>query len=56
MFYEWVSDGAIFGIKAFFAIMSFALCAGVILMVLCLIGSVIRELDNNGESKKRRPY
>lgn len=54
MFYEWVSAGAIFGIKAFFALVAFALCAGVVLLVLTLIGSMVREIDN-GKSKDR-PY
>ena len=31
MFAEWVAAGAIFGIKAFFAVATFAICGGTLL-------------------------
>ena len=37
-FVEWVAAGAAFGIKAFFAVFVFLLCAGVVLGLLALLG------------------
>ena len=44
-FAEWVAAGAAFGIKAFFAVVVFLLCAGVVLGVLALLGSVFGGND-----------
>ena len=40
-FVEWVAAGAAFGIKAFFAVFVFLLCAGVVLGLLALFGWVL---------------
>lgn len=40
-FAEWVAAGAAFGIKAFFAVVVFLLCVGVMLGVLALVGSLV---------------
>lgn len=45
MFYEWVSNGAIFGIEAFFAIVTFALCIGTVIGLLGLLARVFRGED-----------
>ena len=37
MFYEWVSAGVAFGIKAFFAVFVFLLCLAVVMTALGLI-------------------
>jgi hypothetical protein len=47
MFSEWVTAGAAFGIKAFFAVVVFLLCCATVLGVLTAIASVFggREDD-----------
>ncbi len=40
-FAEWVATGAAFGIKAFFAVFVFLLCAGVVLGLLALLGQLL---------------
>ena len=40
MFSEWVSAGAIFGVKAFFAICAFALCAAAVVGVIAMIAAI----------------
>ena len=52
MFYEWVSAGAIFGIEAFFAVFSFAVCLLVLCAFATLIGSVIKA--GSGEDDLHR--
>ena len=47
MFYEWVSEGAAFGVKAFFAVVIFGLCCAAVVGLIALVGMVI------GEDKKR---
>ena len=42
MFYEWVSAGAIFGIEAFFAIFTFAMCCAAVLGCMVLAGRIFR--------------
>ena len=41
-FYEWVAVGAAFGIKAFFAVFTFALIIGAVLGLLGLIARVVK--------------
>ena len=38
-FAEWVAVGAAFGIKAFFAVVVFLMCCGIILWLFALIAS-----------------
>ncbi len=40
-FAEWVTVGAAFGIKAFFAVLVFLLCCGVVLGLLALLGQAL---------------
>ena len=42
MFIEWVSAGAIFGVKAFFAIIAFALCAAAVLGVIMMVTAIVK--------------
>lgn len=41
MFAEWVTVGVAFGIKAFFAVFVFVLCAGLALGFLALLARII---------------
>ena len=43
MFYEWVSDGAAFGIKAFFAAVVFLICVAAVVGLLALLTMVMGE-------------
>ena len=45
-FYEWVVAGAIFGIKAFFAVFAFLMCCVVSLALLALLGKAVGALLN----------
>lgn len=42
MFYEWVSAGAIFGIKAFFAIFTFLLFCAMLMGLVAIVGSFFK--------------
>jgi hypothetical protein len=52
MFWEWVSAGAIFGIKAFFCIFTFLLFCAAGVGILALIGSFFKA--GSGEDDLRR--
>lgn len=55
MFAEWVTEGAAFGIKAFFAIAVFvAFCAGI--AGLLSLGAKIVGGDNEKQERQHRPY
>lgn len=45
MFAQWIAAGAAFGIQAFFAVLVFALCAGVVLGLLAALGALYRRDD-----------
>ena len=46
MFYEWVTDGAAFGFKAFFALAVFLLCCGAVLGIMAVLSHVVRGDDD----------
>lgn len=52
MFYEWVAEGAAFGIKAFFALVVFALFVGAVVGVLG-IGAKIMGGGNEKQERHR---
>lgn len=49
MFYEWVAEGAAFGIKAFFAVAVFAMICAAVLGILGLVGRMFG--DGNGRTR-----
>jgi len=55
MFYEWVTEGAAFGVKAFFGIVVFGLFCAACFGVLMLLGNAVKGGEPDGE-KKRRSY
>ena len=46
-FVEWVAAGAAFGIKAFFAVFVFLLCAGIVLGVLAAMARIFGGDDDD---------
>lgn len=51
MFYEWVSDGAAFGIKAFVALVVFALLCAAIYGLIVVGGYVVGGERDRGEDR-----
>lgn len=51
MFYEWVSDGAAFGIKAFVALVVFALLCAAIYGLMVVGGYVVGGERDRGEDR-----
>lgn len=49
MFSEWVTVGVAFGIKAFFALFVFALCAGVALGLMALLARILGGAEDDEE-------
>ena len=49
MLAEWISAGAIFGIKAFFALASFMLCAAMVMGVIMMIAAVFQAGNRRNE-------
>ncbi len=54
-FYEWVAEGAAFGVKAFCAVAVFALICAALYALLLLGFSAIEGSERNAKGK-RRPY
>ena len=46
MFAEWVTEGAAFGVKAFVAVVVFALCCAAVVGLLGLGSRIIKEWDD----------
>lgn len=42
MLAEWVSEGAIFGVKAFFAVVSFMLCMGTVTGLIMMLAAIFQ--------------
>lgn len=42
MFHEWVAEGAIFGIKAFFAVATFAMFCAAVLGFMAIVGAWLK--------------
>jgi hypothetical protein len=55
-FYEWVAEGAAFGIKAFFALFVFGLFCAAALGVLSLLNYAAKGGRADVREEKRRPY
>ncbi len=53
-FYEWVAEGAAFGIKAFFALIIFAMLCAAVVGLLGLGARLIKEADDANENEMRR--
>ena len=53
MFYDWVSTGAIFGIKAFFAVATFLLFCGAVLGFLALVGAWLKAGRDEDDLHRR---
>lgn len=51
MFYEWVAVGAIFGIKAFFAIFMFGVCVSVILGFMFILAALGQRMTDKNDKK-----
>lgn len=45
MFWEWVSAGAIIGIKVFFGVLTFAFCGFSVVAILGLVGKIFQAAD-----------
>lgn len=54
-FADWVTEGAAFGIKAFFGIFVFCLLCATCLGILTLLNYALNGGEQDAE-KKRRPY
>ena len=52
MFYQWVADGAAFGIKAFFAVFVFGAIIAVGAVLLSLGGKIMEELEDAKKQKR----
>lgn len=52
-FYEWVAEGAAFGVKAFVALAVFALICAALYALLLLGFSAIEGSDRDGKGKRR---
>jgi hypothetical protein len=56
MFYEWVAEGAAFGIKAFSALFVFALICAACLGIWGLLSYAVKGGAADDREEKHRPY
>lgn len=54
MVHEWIAAGAVFGVKAFFAVIGFGLCLFALLGLLEIIAGIVRALT--GGRNEDKPY
>ena len=55
MFYEWVSDGAIWGVKVFSMIFTFLMCCAGIILVTGIMGAILKLVFGEDDNANNRP-